>query len=70
MASQAEGQAENQGCSLGFPKGTSGSPWNEDGGGIYAMLWEETGIRIWVFKRSCGLPQDLHCGRSDERASC
>mmetsp|Transcript_28269 Transcript_28269/g.71045 ORF Transcript_28269/g.71045 Transcript_28269/m.71045 type:complete len:192 (+) Transcript_28269:1-576(+) len=56
----AWGQGPNQGCSLGFPDRTFGGAWNEDGGGVYATLWDDTGIRVWVFKRQC-IPEDLRC---------
>eukprot|EP00951_Prasinocladus_malaysianus_P002991 scaffold21384_cov36-Prasinocladus_malaysianus.AAC.1 len=59
---KASGQAENQGCSIAFPDKTYGAPWNDEGGGVYAMLWDSEGIKIWVFKRGC-LPEDLICGR-------
>ena len=47
---------------MGFPHETFGRPWNDGGGGVYVMLRDDTGIRIWVFPRGC-IPQDLECGR-------
>jgi len=59
---KAAHQTENQGCSLAFRDNTYGRPFNEEGGGIYATLWDSEGVRVWVFKRGC-MPQDLVCGR-------
>jgi len=61
---EAPGQSRNQGCSLGFPDGTFGAAWNEDGGGAYAALWDESGVQIWAFRGGC-VPEDLRCGRPE-----
>jgi hypothetical protein len=37
---------------------TYGQPFNDNGGGVYAMLWDDTGIRIYFWPRG-GIPDDI-----------
>ena len=38
-----------------------GTPFDANGGGVYAMLWESSGIQIWNFARSA-IPGDITSG--------
>ena len=35
---------------------------NEGGGGVYVSEWDDSGIRVFFFKRGA-IPEDLECGR-------
>jgi hypothetical protein len=52
-------QPANTGCSINVP-GTNnyGSGFNQNGGGIYALLWQTTGIQIFFFPRNA-IPSNL-----------
>ena len=55
----APGQQVNQGCGIGQPPGTIGTPFNAQGGGVYAVNWNpDTGIEMWSFPRKA-IPQDI-----------
>jgi len=42
----------NSGCGIEAPEGTAGKPWNEKGGGVHVMLWDQkTGIKVWDIPR-------------------
>ncbi|ESK91882.1 glycoside hydrolase family 16 protein [Moniliophthora roreri MCA 2997] len=44
---------DNRGCSVLDPSTNSyGSGFASSQGGLYAMLWDETGIKLWFFERS------------------
>lgn len=49
----------NTGCGiLADDTASFGQPFNNGGGGVYAMLWDNTGIRVWLFHRG-SIPADL-----------
>jgi len=49
----------NTGCGiLAWDKASYGQPFNDGGGGVYAMLWDNSGIRVWLFHRG-NIPADL-----------
>lgn len=46
-------QSSGFGCAVSAGRSfTYGSRFNERGGGIYTMLWDDTGIRIWFLFRT------------------
>ncbi|KZT42799.1 hypothetical protein SISSUDRAFT_979643 [Sistotremastrum suecicum HHB10207 ss-3] len=53
----------NQGCGMRNPSNVSyGAPFNSNGGGVYAMLWDNTGIAVYFFPRN-GIPGDITSGQ-------
>jgi len=49
----------NQGCGIRAATGNSfGAGFNENGGGVYAMKWDTTGIAIYFFARG-SIPADI-----------
>ncbi|EAW18996.1 putative GPI anchored endo-1,3(4)-beta-glucanase [Aspergillus fischeri NRRL 181] len=52
------------GCVVKGTNGSSGDPFNEAGGGVYAMEWTDTFIKIWFFPRS-QIPASLSSGNPD-----
>ncbi|WWC85506.1 uncharacterized protein L201_000370 [Kwoniella dendrophila CBS 6074] len=47
------------GCTIGSDSATSfGMPFNEVGGGVFAMLWNGDGIRMWDWNRA-QIPTDI-----------
>lgn len=52
------------GCVVKGTNGSSGDPFNESGGGVYAMEWTDTFIKIWFFPRS-QIPASLASGNPD-----
>ena len=49
------------GCGVKDFEGSAGHPFNAAGGGVVAMLWDETQIAFWRFKRN-KVPEDIHRG--------
>ncbi|WWC57798.1 uncharacterized protein I303_100333 [Kwoniella dejecticola CBS 10117] len=50
------------GCTIGSDSATSfGMPFNEAGGGVFAMLWNGNGIRMWDWNRA-QIPSDIAAG--------
>eukprot|EP00192_Tetraselmis_astigmatica_P006347 CAMPEP_0117675266 /NCGR_PEP_ID=MMETSP0804-20121206/15509_1 /TAXON_ID=1074897 /ORGANISM="Tetraselmis astigmatica, Strain CCMP880" /LENGTH=510 /DNA_ID=CAMNT_0005484249 /DNA_START=233 /DNA_END=1766 /DNA_ORIENTATION=+ len=45
-----------QGCAQHQPPGTASKPFNEQGGGVHALVWDEAGIRSYFWSYSCGGP--------------
>lgn len=55
----------NDGCGIGDPDPKSfGKGFNSNGGGVYARLLDEEGVKIWFFGRS-SIPQDVISGSPD-----
>lgn len=52
------------GCVVEGQKGSSGTPFNKAGGGVYAMEWQEEYLKIWYFPRS-EIPESLSNGKPD-----
>jgi len=49
----------NNGCAVtDFSRASYGPIFDALGGGIYAMMWDETGIAVWYFYRNA-IPDDL-----------
>ncbi|KAG8758458.1 hypothetical protein FRC11_003641 [Ceratobasidium sp. 423] len=38
-----------------------GKPFNDNGGGVYAMLWQSTGVSVYFFPRD-SIPSDITSG--------
>lgn len=51
----------NAGCAVRDPQGGAGSPFNNAGGGVFVLLWDNTQITVWRFERS-QIPQDIQNG--------
>ncbi|KAF9556240.1 hypothetical protein CPC08DRAFT_737146 [Agrocybe pediades] len=50
---------DNRGCGFSDPDPSSyGQQFNNGNGGVFAHLWDSTGIRIWRFQRS-DIPKDI-----------
>uniref|UniRef100_A0AC34FY29 GH16 domain-containing protein n=1 Tax=Panagrolaimus sp. ES5 TaxID=591445 RepID=A0AC34FY29_9BILA len=58
----AAGQSTNQGCSITSEDGYFGVPFNNAGGGVFALEWSrDSSLKIWIFKRN-ELPADINSG--------
>lgn len=58
----AAGQSNNAGCGgWATSSSTYGNGMNNIGGGVYAMDWRKTGIRIWYFPPN-NIPKDIQNG--------
>jgi len=52
----------NQGCGVTDNRGTSyGAGFNSNGGGVHAMLWTSSGVKIYFFPRNA-IPSDISSG--------
>lgn len=52
-------QTGNQGCGIQASQTNSfGAAFNNNGGGVYAMLWDNTGVKVWFFSRN-SIPTDI-----------
>ncbi|KAL2870600.1 putative GPI anchored endo-1,3(4)-beta-glucanase [Aspergillus lucknowensis] len=52
------------GCVVQGQQGSSGTPFNKQGGGVYAMEWQREFLKIWYFPRS-SIPESLTAGKPD-----
>lgn len=49
-----------QGCAAHMPPGTASAPFNSQGGGTYALVWDDSGLRVYFWSNSCGgAPEDI-----------
>lgn len=65
---QAPGQTSNAGCGIQSSSSSSfGTPFNANGGGVFAMEWTSSGIKIWFFPRNA-IPNGVN-GTSPDPAS-
>ncbi|RDL31760.1 uncharacterized protein BP5553_09162 [Venustampulla echinocandica] len=56
---------DNAGCgSTAAGSNTYGAGFNANGGGVYAMEWTSSHIRVWFFRRN-NIPSDIVNGRPD-----
>ncbi|WAQ82268.1 hypothetical protein PtA15_2A585 [Puccinia triticina] len=56
----------NVGCGVADPSSASlGKAFNDNGGGVFAMEWTESGISIWRFNRT-EIPEDLAKGENPQ----
>ncbi|KAJ7748545.1 glycoside hydrolase family 16 protein [Mycena maculata] len=52
----------NAGCGMRSPSNVSfGAPFNDNGGGVYAMKWDSSGISVYFFERN-SVPTDIENG--------
>ncbi|KAH9850674.1 concanavalin A-like lectin/glucanase domain-containing protein [Lenzites betulinus] len=58
----AAAETGNAGCGMtATQSNTYGVDFNNNGGGVYAMQWVDSGISVWFFPRS-SIPSDLSSG--------
>ncbi|KAF5349018.1 hypothetical protein D9758_012674 [Tetrapyrgos nigripes] len=51
---------QNTGCVVQDASDNSfGSGFNRNGGGVYAMLWDENGIAMWFWERNSAIPSRI-----------
>ncbi|CAL1696723.1 unnamed protein product [Somion occarium] len=59
----AAAQTGNQGCGVRAVQSNSfGSTFNNNGGGVYAMQWDNNGISVFFFPRN-SIPSDVSSGK-------
>jgi len=51
----------NAGCGVNDFDGSAGDSFNKAGGGVIAMLWDETQVTFWRFGRN-QIPNDIQAG--------
>jgi hypothetical protein len=52
-------QTNNEGCGVRASQTNSfGEPFNNNGGGVFAMLWDNTGVSVYFFDRQ-NIPSDI-----------
>lgn len=66
MGTQCESKdGANAGCAFSDPDPQSfGSGFNKARGGVFAHLWDSTGVKMWRFGRN-EIPVDIASGRPD-----
>ncbi|KAL3459292.1 concanavalin A-like lectin/glucanase domain-containing protein [Aspergillus heterothallicus] len=52
------------GCVVEGEQGSSGTPFNKQGGGVYAMEWQAEYLKIWFFPRA-SIPASITAGNPD-----
>ncbi|KAL2840662.1 concanavalin A-like lectin/glucanase domain-containing protein [Aspergillus pseudoustus] len=52
------------GCVVAGEQGSSGTPFNKQGGGVYAMEWQAEYLKIWFFPRA-SIPASITAGSPD-----
>ncbi|KIA75989.1 Endo-1,3(4)-beta-glucanase xgeA [Aspergillus ustus] len=52
------------GCVVSGEQGSSGTPFNKQGGGVYAMEWQAEYLKIWFFPRA-SIPASITAGSPD-----
>jgi len=58
----AAAETNNAGCGIQSSSNVSyGAAFNNNGGGVYAMQWDNTGIKVFFFERS-NIPSDITNG--------
>jgi len=61
----ASGNGHNAGCNFVDANSTSyGTGFNSIGGGVFAHLWDDSGIKIWHFARNA-IPSDISAQQPD-----
>lgn len=61
----ASGNGHNAGCNFVDANSTSyGRGFNMIGGGVFAHLWDDSGIKIWHFARNA-IPSDINAQQPD-----
>jgi hypothetical protein len=55
---------DGPGCSVKGVQGSYGDPFNKAGGGVYAMQWTSSFIKIFFFPRNA-IPADITAGNPD-----
>ncbi|OJJ76633.1 hypothetical protein ASPBRDRAFT_115571, partial [Aspergillus brasiliensis CBS 101740] len=55
------------GCVVEGTQGSSGTPFNEKGGGVYAMQWTDEFLKFWFFPRG-SIPSSITQGEPDVAA--
>lgn len=57
---------DNSGCAIiDWSRASYGNYFNSQGGGVYAMKWDDQGISVWSFYRSA-VPVDITSGGSPD----
>ncbi|GLA35900.1 hypothetical protein AnigIFM63309_001283 [Aspergillus niger] len=59
--------AGTTGCVVEGTQGSSGTPFNENGGGVYAMQWTDEFLKFWFFPRG-SIPSSITKGDPDVAA--
>ncbi|KAF4634225.1 hypothetical protein G7Y89_g3895 [Cudoniella acicularis] len=55
---------DGPGCSAKGPAGSYGAPFNQNGGGVYALEWTSSVMKIFFFPRNA-IPADITSGNPD-----
>ncbi|EAW14286.1 putative GPI anchored endo-1,3(4)-beta-glucanase [Aspergillus clavatus NRRL 1] len=55
------------GCVVKGTQGSAGDPFNAQGGGVYAIEWTDSFLKIWFFPRN-SIPASITAGKPDSSA--